>query len=202
MATPHRTQQGPPESAVLKDKLVDETVRLCGHEERKGQLSMSWLHLPIETIVDQVRNGHHQDDCTKLKLYQGTHAEKGMRERLNLVCQVNNWSWGPPEVLTAYEGRLTGHTDGSINGCLMEIKTVPDVEALAQIKATGKVPFKVFSQMNAYLLWGKFDETAFAIYETRKEGEIWVLRVTANPRVQDELQQKAEQVLAIIDEGK
>lgn len=159
---------------------------------------MSNLYLPVEQILERYRNGYNPDADQKLKLFQGTQSERGMRGRLEIVCKKLGLEWGEPRVLSAYGGRLTGHTDGDIDGeTVVEIKTVPDVEILHRMKSDGRVPFKVFSQVNAYMLWGPF-KRALVIYETRNEGFLWLVEVLPNNRVQAELQAKVESVLAQI----
>ena len=161
---------------------------------------MSNLHLRIEEILERYRNGYHPDEEQKLKLFQGTQSEIGMRGRLEIVCKKLGLAWGDPRVLSAYGGRLTGHTDGDIDGdTVIEIKTVPDVAILNKMKGGDRVPFKVFSQVNAYMLWGPY-ERALVIYETRNEGLLWLVEVLPNNRVQAELQAKAEEVLKRIGE--
>ena len=195
----------------LRELLDAETIRQCGHEERKGQLSMSWLHLPVDVIVDQVRKGCHFDDATKLKLYQGTHAEIGLRTRLSTLFSQDNIAsrdsivWKPPQVIEAYDGKLTGHIDGYIESAgkfndetLIEFKTVPDLTALAEIRRTRMVPRKVFHQVNAYMLWGDF-VNCFVVYETRYEGEHEVLEIHPSHRLQEELKTKVERVLSMLD---
>ncbi len=185
-------------SANELHKLLDEeTYRQCGHEERKGQLSMSWLHLPEEEIIDKVLNGCAMDDRSKLKLYQGTYAERGIRERLSSLLNSTSLLCTQPKVLTAYDGRLTGHTDGSIDDALVEIKSVPDEYALAQTRSKGKLPFKVFCQINAYMLWGKY-KRAFVIYESREEGLHWVSEHYPNNNCQRDLIAKVETVLLLL----
>ena len=173
------------------------TADLCGHQGRQGQLSMSWLSLPVDEIVDRVRNGHVVDPENKLKLFQGTQSEIALRGRLEIVCKKLGLPWGDPETLSAYDGRLTGHTDGSIDGHVVEIKTVPNVDILNRLKSDGRVPFKVFSQVSAYMLWGSH-KRAVVIYETRAEGALWFCECLPNKRVEGELKEKAEKVLEIV----
>ena len=151
----------------------------------------------VEEILNRVRNGCSQDDESKLKLFQGTQSEIAMRGRLEIVCKKLGLRWGDPATLTAYEGRLTGHTDGSIDGTVVEIKTVPNAEILANMITRGKVPYKVFSQVSAYCLWGGYVK-GLVIYETRAEGRLWITEVFPGRRIQDELKQTAEEVLRLM----
>jgi len=186
---------------VLHELLLQETINTCGHEERKGQLSMSWLSLPVEEIVQRVKNGHHEGLEKKLKFYQGTRAEEGMRTRLKAVLAFSPGQaigeWKEPRLLTAYEGRLTGHTDGAIGDTVVEIKTIPDRRAMEEMQHRGKLPFKVYAQVQSYIFWGRFRD-GLVIYETRVEGEQSLVPVMPNRHVQEELRQKAEQVIKLL----
>lgn len=62
------------------------------------------------------------------------------------------------------------------------------------MKSDGRVPFKVFAQVNAYCLWGPY-ERGLVIYETRSEGALWLVEVFPSAKIQAELKAKAEQVL-------
>lgn len=181
----------------LKDQLVQETGRLCGHQERKGKLSMSTLYLPIEELLKRYQEGHIVDDKTKLKLFQGTHAEIGVRNRLRCLAFANMWKYEPPTEISAFEGRLTGHIDGVLGGHLIEIKTVPSASALEDIRTTNRVPNKVFWQVNAYMLWGRYPD-CYVIYETRAEGEICIVEVRPNRRIQEEMREKAQKLLQLV----
>lgn len=182
------------DAGTLQSLLIQETINQCGHEERKGQLSMSWLSLPTEEILKRVRNGCAQSDESKLLLYQGTHSEKGMRERLDALCLSRHLPLYAPRVISAFGGRLTGHTDGSIENTVIEIKTVPDGKILREMASRGRVPFKVYSQVNAYMLWGEYRD-ALVIYEARGDGALWVTHVTPNKDLQKELDSKVRDVL-------
>lgn len=182
----------------LESTLKQVTAETCGHEVRKGVLGMSNLYLPVEEILQRYREGYNPDADQKLKLFQGTQSEIGMRGRLEIVCKKLGLRWGDPRTLVAYDGRLTGHTDGDVEGqTVIEIKTVPDYEVLQRMKKEGRIPFKVFSQVNAYCLWGPY-QRGLVIYETRSEGALWLVDVVPNRSVQDQLKTKAEQVLKVI----
>lgn len=173
------------------------TAEHCVHEERKGVLGMSNLYLPIDEILQRYKFGYHPDNEQKLKLFQGTQSEIAMRGRLMIVCKNLGLQWEEPEVLFAYEGRLTGHTDGSVNDHVLEIKTVPNAEILNDIKKSGRVPYKVFCQVNSYMLWG-MKKKALVIYETRNEGQLCLVEVLPSEKLQAELKAKAEKVLSLV----
>lgn len=180
--------------------LKAETAKRCGHEERKGQLSMSWLSLSDQEILARMKNGHTVDTETKLKLHKGTMAENDLRDRIIAVSESEVGRkigrWGPPRTLVAYDGRLLGHTDGEIDSTLIEVKTVPDRAVLEKIKQLPILPFKVRAQTNAYMFWGRYRD-ALVVYETRVEGDLWPVGVRPDLELQRELRKKAERILAM-----
>lgn len=176
--------------------LVEETVRQCGHQERKGVLSMSSLLEKDEVIIDRFRNGHDVDTLTKLKFYHGSHAEEGMRTRLiALFEQTGKLECGT--TLVAYDGRLTGHVDFIIDGIVVEYKTVPTVEILDRMREQNNLPRRVFYQVQAYLLWGKFPK-AFVVYESRAGGFPWVIEVLPDGNIRAELRAKADRLITAL----
>ncbi len=184
--------------SVFQTLLIQETVKRSGHEERKGQLSMSWLSLDDEEIIRRFRNGCIEEPEKLLKLHKGTMCEKDLRDRIQaaLETQIGRGlgEWKPPRTILAYDGRLTGHTDGSIGSTVLEVKTIPDIAILRQMKERGGIPFKVQCQVQSYIHWGKFKD-GLVIYETRVEGEIWPVHVLSNPDLQQDLRQKAERIM-------
>jgi hypothetical protein len=174
--------------------LDQETAVQSGHEERRGILSMSHLHLSDAEIVQQFRDGVQMDGHQKLKLYLGTLCERGIRERLEAICAAGAGVWTKPKEIRAFNGRLTGHIDGAIDKTLVEIKTVPTVKALEEMKLRSTIPYKVESQINSYMLWGPYERTLL-IYEERETGTHWITEHFPNKHLQRDLHFKAEYIL-------
>ena len=187
-------------ATALHEMLDKETAIRSGHEERVGKLSMSWLYLSEQEILKRVREGVQMDDHQKLKLYLGTHCEKGIRDRLEAICKSIGHIWTPPKEISSFNGKLTGHIDGAIDRALVEIKTVPDEETLNVIKARGRIPFKVESQINSYMLWGPF-ERSLVIYEERENGTHWITEHFPNKQLQRDLHFKVQYVLGELGKG-
>jgi len=180
----------------LKEYLMYETCVQCGHEERKYELHMSQLWKPVNQIVDELLNGVQVTTIDRLKFYQGNEAERNMRDRLQGICEVKNLPMGGKKKIYGFEGRLQGEIDGDIdNKILLEVKTVPNDDALAAATRDNTVPFRVFAQVNGYMYWGKYDRT-IVIYESRGTGKLWCVDVEPDLKLQEELADKALMVLA------
>jgi hypothetical protein len=185
-------------ATTLQKLIEDESIRQCGHEERKGKLSMSWLHLPEGEILQRVRTGCQMDDQTKLKLFQGTWAEEGMINRLMPAIYGETFKKVFNVEISAFDSRLTGHIDFILDAeTIVEYKCIGTREKFDKQKAQGKVPFKVFSQVQSYLLWGKYKK-AFVVYECRDDGTIWVTEMPPHLNRQHELMEIAMRILSKI----
>ena len=184
----------------LHTMLDQETAVQSGHEERRGILSMSHLHLSDAEILQQFRDGVQMDGRQKLKLYLGSLCERGIRERLKAICAAGAGVWTDPKEIKAFGGRLTGHIDGAIDRTLVEIKTVPTVKVLDEMKLRPTIPFKVESQINSYMLWGYYERTLL-IYEERESGTHWITEHFPNKHLQRDLHFKAEFILKTLAGG-
>ena len=182
----------------LELMMLAETAAQSGHEERKGRLSMSWLWMDEQEIIMRIQAGCTATQTEKQKLYLGTLCERGIRERLRALCEHAGWQYREGGLLTAYDGKLTGHPDCFVNDVLIEIKTLQCVEHLEGLKAKGRVPFKVYAQMNAYMLWGKY-ERGICMYEERATGAQWLVEIYPSRKMQEDLKAKAERILSAIE---
>jgi hypothetical protein len=185
---------------TLLEAFDRETAMSCGHEERVGIFSMSSLYLSEQEILQRIKDGVEMNERQRLKLYLGTHCEKGIRERLEAVCSKDFGRWIPPRLVTAFNGRLTGHIDGGIDKALVEIKTVPNEAVLSEMKLRRTIPFKVEAQINSYMLWGPFERTLL-IYEERENGTHWISEHFPNKNLQRDLHFKAKYILDALDAG-
>ncbi len=175
-----------------------ETARMCGHEERQGELHMSMLYKEEWDILALLRNGWHATEEEKQKLFQGTWSEQGILNRLRGVCEKEGWTLQTGVKLEAFGGMVIGHPDAVINGhVLVEIKTVPNVDAMEKTLRDNKVPFKVFGQMQAYMFYGKY-VTGIAIYEERATGLERIVEVPVDRAFQERMNTKAEKIVQML----
>jgi len=195
-------QAEPVTAMQLKKLLIEETVRQCGHEERQGQLHMSSLHLPVDVILENIRNGQQVDDEMKLKFYRGTHAEKGFQERLRSLLLAHQLYSDGPRTIRAYDGRLIGHIDASLpnDNVVIDYKSAPDKDALAEVMQTRQVSRRIYFQVQSYMLWGNFGK-GFVVYETMKEGFIFIVEVRPHEATRRRLKDTVREVLERMDEA-
>ena len=188
-------------SNELQRLIVKETIRVCGHQERQGELHMSCLHLPDELIIKYIREGNKQEEKSKSKLFQGTWAEEGMTGRLYNIFHPDGTVKASNLEINAYGGRLIGHIDFLMDvDVFVEYMSFGTPEKLMIQKNTGKIPRKKYCQIQSYLLWGKFDK-AFFIGEDRDEGELWVKEIYPDHKFQSELKAKVERLLPELEKN-
>jgi hypothetical protein len=183
----------------LEEILRNQTIKDSGHEERKGVLSMSSLHLEDDEIIRNYFDGMAVVPFQHLKFYRGKLAEEGFIERI-----VNSHIFSTVLVhqkISVYDDRLTGHTDILIpeHNIIFEYKSVPSIENLAELAQSKQVPYKVFCQVQGYLLWGKYTK-AFIVYEAREGGYPIVIEMDSHYNKQVDLRNKAERILKQIDD--
>jgi len=155
---------------------------------------MSSLGLPEHEIIKQFREGSIPDDETRLKYYQGTIAERGLRLRLMELHRSGRLVFEEPREIRAFDGLLVGHTDGAVDGVVIEYKTVPTAEILQEVISRHKLPWRVYTQIQAYMLWGPYP-SGMVIYECRSGGRPWIHEVARDSRVQQTLHDKARQLV-------
>lgn len=184
----------------LTQLLISASIDLCGHEDRKNVISMSNLTLPVGEIVSRYYNGWPADRDKRLLFYQGTNADISFRHRLE--HGIKGMSYSPEYdldvLITAFNGRLTGHPDAVVDNVVIEYKSVPNNAQLERIREQRRVPFRTFSQVQAYLLWGKYDH-AIVVYESRENGQIAALDIAPHATFQRDLIRKVQKVLDIIE---
>jgi hypothetical protein len=102
------------------------------------------------------------------------------------------------ELVAPFDSRFRGHIDGEDTfGNLIEIKSMSAVK-FNKIKETGKLPYKIYAQVQAYLKYGNY--TSATVYMVNTElFEFNVMSVGHNENAQKSLEQKAKGVLNAID---
>lgn len=172
-------------------QLMGHTIEKSNFEERRNYISMSHAHLGVEEMVRYYREGFSSDDVGKLKCYKGYQMEKDLVRRMSdtFVSEIS-----PGGEITAFDGFVKGHPDfwysymvGNCKSVLMD----------SWIPKGGKVPYKVFMQLQAYMLFGGA-EMGIVVYESRESGLIDDFILKPNFKVQDGIYRKYEKAVELI----
>jgi hypothetical protein len=170
------------------------TAENSGHEDRR-YLGMSRISECPRRLYFEVLNGTPATESDKLRFYAGYLWERDVVSRLK---SLGLYSANSREI-TALGGRFVGHTDGEIEGDLLEIKSVTSnkYERLLRDK---RLPSNHFRQIQTYMLHGKY-QRAFVVYVVRDMGDIHVEEVRCIPKIGETMTEKARRILSAIDAG-
>jgi len=168
------------------------TARYSRYELIRDYISLSNCALSVDELIDQYRVGFADGITIRLRCYKGYQMEDDLRGRL-IKTHPEFISAGGE--ISAFDGIVKGHPDfrfdrrpGDCKSVLMD----------SWIPENGKLPRKVYWQMQGYMLYGYFDES-LVVYESRESGRIKAFAVRANPKIQEEIDKKLRQVVAEIE---
>ncbi len=102
------------------------------------------------------------------------------------------------EIVAGFDERFKGHIDGEdYKGNLIEIKSVTQAK-FEKIKADGRLPFRNFCQIQAYLRYGNYDYCTVIIVSTETL-DIEIMQIRDNPKILTAIHTKAISVLNAIN---
>jgi len=179
----------------IGDALMKWTIEHSGLENR-GYLGMSRIDECPLVLYREMLNGRRDGSWhAHLMCYAGYLWERDIKARLQAVGLYVPGS--ECELVADWDARFRGHTDGTIEGRLLEIKST-HAEKLMRIRSERRLPHQHFSQVQCYMHHGGFAE-AIVVYVARDTGELWVTSSHAQERVGLSLDEKARGVLAAVD---
>lgn len=173
----------------LSEMLEAHTAKVSKFDTSRDYISMSHAILSVNEIIAQVREGFQDTMAIRLKCYKGYQMEKDLLQRLKEIFEGTNRLHTGTEI-SAFNGQVKGHPDFEFDGFPGDCKTVP----LDEYLPTGRVPKRVYYQMQAYMRYSLRDK-AIVIYESRESGRIVDFWLSADRRVQSEINLKYEEVL-------
>lgn len=187
----------------IQQKLIDYTVTQSGAEDRR-YLGMSHIADCSRKLYDSQTGPNRPWPLeAHLRCYAGYLWERDVKARLQALGLYLPGS--ERELVAMFDRRFVGHTDGEISGGesgdlhLLEIKSTHQ-EKLERIIADRRLPIENYQQVQVYLRHGGYS-LAYVVYVTRDSGQIHVIEVRPNVRLQADLDFKARRVLAAVDAG-
>jgi hypothetical protein len=170
----------------VAQELEDYTAKISRFELKRSYLSLSHISLDDDEILSQWFNGFKDSHLTRLRCYKGYQME---RDLINRVIAL----YGDTNVKLNVEvkaGSLwKGHVEMLLHDIPTDCKSVP-LDAHLPID---RVPRKVFMQMQAYMLYGKWD-LGRVIYESRESGVIREYMLQPVTSVQAQIEAKRKRV--------
>jgi len=178
----------------IQDSLVRYTVEHSGPQMR-DYLGMSRIADCPLALYREMMGQRIIDVPTHLRFYAGYLWERDVKARLQAVGLYAPGS--ERELIAGWDARFRGHTDGQIDGALLEIKSTHSGR-LDYIRSTRRIPRAHFYQVQCYLRHGGLPG-AVLVYVARDTGALWVHAVDPVQTVAENLDVKARRVLAAVD---
>lgn len=171
--------------------LENYTCGISNFETSRSYISISHCGLSIEEIIEQQKQGFVDSPEIRLRCYKGYQMEADLKARIKGAFPDR---YSVAVEASAFDGRVKGHPDFMFDGMPGDCKSVALDEHLPQ----GRVPRKVYWQMQGYMLYlnkGK----SLVIYESRSTGKLLDFWIPANLTIQEQIHDKFEQVLLAIN---
>ena len=177
------------QASELGKRLLNYTISHSGAETR-GYLGMSAIgQCPRKLYLDMVQ-GREWTTQSHLFCYLGYLFEQSVLERLRAMKPD---LLGPSREFSDFGGRFMGHSDGSWDGDLLEIKSIT-----ASRFPGGRISNGHYWQVQTYMRYGGY-KRANVIYVARDTGEIRVIEVRFNSRIAELARLKAGSILEAVD---
>lgn len=181
----------------LESRLIDWTVKHNRINPNRNYIGLSGIHeCPLVIYRNLLaETPRYRNQGEMLRFYLGYAAED------DVVCRLQGLGdYQPGVTISLYDGLVQGHTDGSFDGSLVEIKSValdewlpgfdtPNKNHSATQPAGTRLPRKTYWQVQAYLRYTRFAK-AKAIYLSRESGLLKVFDVDRNNALGSEIHQK------------
>lgn len=170
---------------IAKD-LEAYTAQHSNFDKKRPYISLSHISLSDEEILNQWFNGFKDGHDVRLRCYKGYQMEKDLLERLKAVYG-DRLKTGIE--YTAENGLFKCHPDFELDGDPGDCKSVPLDEHLPE----GRVPRKVFLQLQAQILYGR-KQRGYVIYESRETGRIRDYLIRADFRTMEWIDEKVRRI--------
>jgi hypothetical protein len=190
----------------LAKSLEDYTARHSNFQTKRNYISLSHIALDDHELLKQWFQGFEDSYKIRLRCYKGYQMERDLIQRLISIygkyepeCKISTGKIKLGVEYSSPNGLFKGHPEGELiidrvdNAVPFDCKSVPLDEHLPD----GKLPRKVYWQMQAYMLYGKKDK-ACVLYESRETGIIREYWLRPNTSVQADIQAKVNRVSAEI----
>ena len=172
---------------MIKEALIDYTERISNFDTKRDYVSLSHCYLPIEKILEQFTKGFYVNGKTKLKCYKGYQMEEDLKRRMKHLFSNRIKE---AEEIVAFNGLVKGHPDFQFDNLLGDCKSVLKDD---WIWDNGKIPNRVFYQMQGYMHYSDFKKSII-ILESRESGLIQEYIINYNDRIGKEINEKMIQV--------
>lgn len=179
--------------SYISETIERVTASQSNFETKRDYVSISHCSLTIDEIIDQWNNGFKDSHEIRLRCYKGYQMEADLKRRIK-EAYPDKYTEAPE--VTAFGGIVKGHPDFCFDGFPGDCKAV----AIDEHLPVGRVPRKVYFQMQGYMLYMNKNK-ALVVYESRATGKLCDFWISANQAIQNEINDKFQQVVDLIKYG-
>lgn len=171
--------------------LENYTCNISHFETSRDYISISHCGLSVDEIVEQHLKGFTDTPDIRLRCYKGYQMEADLKARIKGAFPQ---SYADGIEAVAFDGQVKGHPDFMFDGFPADCKSVALDEHLPQ----GRVPRKVYWQMQGYMLYLNLPKS-LVIYESRHTGKLLDFWINSNLKIQEEIHDKFTEVIRVIN---
>ncbi len=156
-------------------------------EHKRNYIPLSQAYKEFAELISDYKKGYEATVEDKLKCYKGYQMEKDIVDRLQKIY-FNSIKTSME--ISAFDGKVKGHPDFSLNGNPGDCKSVLKDEWLPN----DKLPWRVYCQMQAYMFYSGTQES-YVVYESRESGILKSFTVFPDKKLQYDISYKYERVV-------
>lgn len=177
---------------TIAEEIEQYTMQHSNFDTRRDYISLSHIHLPIDQIVNQYRNGYQDGKEVRLKCYKGYQMERDLMTRIRAIYGDRIADGGE---ISLFGGLVKGHPDFLFDGFPSDCKSVA---MDAWLPEGGKLPRRIFWQMQAYMKFSD-QQKSLVIFESRESGRLLDMWVRPHFKTQEEIAQKLRDIRQILN---
>jgi hypothetical protein len=180
---------------ALAQKLAQWTAENGGFEPRRDYIGLSGVWECPRVMVSRYRDGMGASQAERMRTAVAYELEHALQARLSGMG-----IYRPGKEISLFDGLVRGHTDGEVDGDLLEIKTIPEERWLPGPTTGKRMAERIYWQVQAYLLYGEY-ERAQVVFLARDSGAISVVTILPNRYTQEAIERKLEKLVGEIRAG-
>jgi hypothetical protein len=175
----------------FSEALIAHTCANSNFQRTRNYISLSHVHLSVDELVKQYKQGFPDSQDIRLKCYKGYQMERDLLERIKAVCGDRIVTGTE---ISCFDGLVKGHPDYTFDGSPGECKSVLMDEWLPK---DGKLPRRIYWQLQGYMLYSNKSK-AIVLFESRENGRMVHLWVNQNTAIQKQIDANLKLVIAQI----
>jgi hypothetical protein len=182
---------------VTLQKILDESAKDRFEPDRR-YLGMSAIGGCPLRLWREMTYGRETPDAQGMRYFNEGYLHEGDVVARLVKAGVKIGS-RQARLVAPFDERFAGHIDGSLDGKLIEIKSVNEGR-FTQVEIGGKPLREHAAQCQIYMRYGGY-AAALVIYKERYKGRICVVELARDEAEGERLERKAKEILHLVDTG-